>query len=92
MFGYYHDSDRCYTDLWAPKSYHECENMEGLHCAIDNRAFSCYAKHEQEKEDIINHIVANYNEGITDFSLDLDDWFDEGDLEYIKEEVQRRIY
>ena len=40
MFGY-HDSNRCMFDLWSP-----VDDPNG--CAIENRAFSPYAKHEQE--------------------------------------------
>ena len=61
------------------------------HAATENRAFSAYAKHTQETEDIIAAIIAAYHNGETNFSLELDDDFSEGDLRYIEEEVKRRI-
>ena len=58
---------------------------------VENVAFSCYAKHTQETEDIIKTIIAAYHNGETNFSLELDDDFSQGDLEYIEREVKRRI-
>ena len=75
-----HDENRCPLDLWAP-------NIN----KIENVAFSVYAKHTQETEDIIAAIIAAYHNGETNFSLELDDDFSESDLRYIEEEVKRRI-
>ena len=61
------------------------------HATTENRAFSAYAKHTQETEDIIKTIIAAYHNGETNFSLELDDDFSQGDLEYIEREVKRRI-
>ena len=58
---------------------------------VENVAFSAYAKHTQETEDIIKTIIAAYHNGETNFSLELDDDFSQGDLEYIEREVKRRI-
>ena len=83
MFGY-HDSNRCIFDLWSP-----VDDPNG--CAIENRAFSPYSKHEQEKEDVIQMILEAAVNGSTDFSIQLDDDFSDEDIEYIKEEVYRRM-
>lgn len=83
MFGY-HDSDRCMFDLWGP-----VDDPNG--CAIENRAFSPYAKHEQEKEDVIQMILASARNGDNHLSFQLDDDFSDEDIEYIKEEVCRRL-
>ena len=83
MFGY-HDSDRCMFDLWSP-----VDDPNG--CAIENRAFSPYAKHEQEKEDVIQMILEAARNGEDIFSIQLDDDFSDEDIEYIKEEVYRRM-
>lgn len=83
MFGY-HDSDRCMFDLWSPVN-------DPNDCAIENRAFSPYAKHEQEKEDVIQMILTAIENGNTEMSIQLDDCFSESDVEYIKEEVYRRM-
>ena len=83
MFGY-HDSDRCLFDLWSP-----VDDPNG--CAIENRSFSPYAKHEQEKEDVIQMILEAARNGKDAFSIQLDDDFSDEDIEYIKEEVYRRL-
>ena len=83
MFGY-HDSDRCMFDLWSP-----VDDPNGY--AIENRAFSPYAKHEQEKEDVIQMILEAARNGEDAFSIQLDDDFSDEDIEYIKEEVYRRM-
>lgn len=49
---------------------------------VENVAFSAYAKHTQETEDIIKTIIAAYHNGETNFSLEVDDDFSQGDLEY----------
>ena len=51
---------------------------------VENVAFSAYAKHTQETEDIIKTIIAAYHNGETNFSLEVDDDFSQGDLEYIE--------
>lgn len=79
MFGY-HDSDRCYTDLWSPK-----DDPHGY--AIENRAFSPYAKHTQEVEDIIDALV---HADAGNYTIDVDDDLSQSDLDYIKSEVMRR--
>lgn len=78
MFGY-HDSPYCSTDIWAPKSETWGYN------AIENRAFSPYAKHTQEVEDIINMIGNGYTGGI-----ECDDDMSAGDMRYIEQEVYKR--
>jgi hypothetical protein len=56
--------------------------------------FMAYAKHEQEKEDIIKKIINHYHmTGELQFSIDLSgyDDFSNSDLDYIQEEVKRRL-
>ncbi len=55
------------------------------HTAIENRAFSPYAKHTQEVEDIISMIGNGYTGGI-----ECDDDMSAGDMRYIEQEVQKR--
>ena len=95
MFGY-HDSNRCKFDIWAPKAYHFCEDADEIQpgygvwedtpfsCAIDNRAFSPYAKHQTELDEVVEMIVAGGT------SFELDDDFGPADLEYIQRELSRR--
>ena len=78
MFGY-HDSPYCSTDIWAPNPTAWGDN------AIENRAFSPYAKHTQEVEDIISMIGNGYTGGI-----ECDDDMSAGDIQYIEQEVQKR--
>lgn len=73
MFGY-HDSPNCAFDLHAPNP-----------STIENRAFSSYAKHTQEVEDIIEMIGSGYSGGI-----ECDDDMSQKDMEYIENEVFRR--
>ena len=80
MFGYCH-KDYCRTDLWAP----------GNRSDIENRAFSGYAKHEQEIEDIIVNIVAHARIGDLNFNIEIDDDLSDNDLAYIQKEVARRL-
>ena len=53
--------------------------------------FWAYAKHEQEKENVIQMILAAAVRGETDLSIELDDHFSDAEIEYIKEEVYRRM-
>jgi hypothetical protein len=83
MLGYCHN-DKCLTDIWAPNDYGH----------VENRAFSGFAKHEQEKENIIKKIVNHYRmTGELQFSIDLSgyDDFSDSDLEYIQREVRKRL-
>jgi hypothetical protein len=51
-----------------------------------------YAKHTQEREDVINYIVEQIQSGVGEsFTIDLDDDFCESDVEYIRKEVFRRL-
>ena len=101
MFGY-HDNDRCGFDLWSPVEERDtcdmtqdsmfCELYEREpHCATENRAFSPYAKHTQELEDVIQMTLAAARRGETNLSIELDDDFSDEDLAYIQKEVQRRF-
>ena len=73
MFGY-HDDSSCGFDLWAPWG----------NSAVENRAFSAYAKHSQEVEDVIKQF------GFGTMSIDCDDEMSDADIHYIKDEVKRR--
>lgn len=77
-----HNENLCPYDLWSP----DAERTK-----IGNMAFSCYAKHEQEKEDIIQHLVEEARAGNTNVELVLDDDFTQEDWEYIEREVSRRL-
>ena len=79
MFDLFHDN--CNFNLWSPV------DAGG---GIEDVAFSAYAKHEQEKEDIIQTIINEAMNGNTDFSVDIDDYLSDNDVEYIKSEIIRR--
>jgi hypothetical protein len=53
--------------------------------------FMAYAKHEQEKEDIIKEIIERYHNGEEEIDIRLDDDFSDSDLDYIREEVRKRL-
>lgn len=78
MFGY-HDSPFCSTDIWAPNPTAWGDN------AIENRAFSPYAKHTQEVEDVISTIGDGYLGDIQ-----CDDDMSADDMAYIENEVFKR--
>ena len=84
MFGY-HDDDRCNFDLWSPRDDQGIWHPNG--CAVENRAFSPYAKHTQEVEDIIDALV---HADAGNYTIDVDDDLSQSDLDYIKSEVMRR--
>jgi hypothetical protein len=65
-------NDKCSFDLWASD------------CAAENRAFSAYAKHTQEKEDVVNLILSGAS------NIELDDDFSAEDIAWIEQEVERR--
>ena len=76
-----HGAD-CPFDLHAPSYRSKMENV----------AFSVYAKHSQECEDIINLIMDKIARGEAgDFTLELDDDFSDEDIAYIEAEIERRI-
>ena len=99
MFGY-DDSDRCGFDLWSPVD-DQCESLDtiythphskpGFPCAIENRAFSAYAKHQQELDDIVQASIQKILSGESNFTLEVDDDFSEGDLAYIEKEIYRLL-
>ena len=53
--------------------------------------FLAYIKHESEKENIIQKILEAARNGNNQFSIQLDDDFSDEEIEYIKEEVYRRM-
>ena len=80
MFGYCH-SPECKYDLWSPT----------VHRDVENRAFSAYAKHTQEIEDIIQQVLLAAENGESDLTIAVDDCFSDEDIKYIEEEVYRRM-
>ncbi len=74
MFNY-HDSNSCVYDIWAPQP----------NSAVENRAFSPFAKHSQEIEDVIEMIGAG---ALGD--IQIDDDFTDNDLRYIERKVKSR--
>lgn len=73
MFGFCNDPN-CEFDIWSP-----FPNSS----AIENRAFSAFCKHTTERDEIVDRIAAG------DINITLDDDFNESDLEYIKNRLQR---
>ena len=71
----------CTFDLWSP----------GLQSHLENNAFTGYASHEQEKEDVINMIVAAARTNQSDMTIYLRDYFTASEAEYIRKEVERRL-
>ena len=58
---------------------------------VSKEPFGPYAKHSQEVEDVINMAIANFNAGNYSMSFELDDDFSDSDIEYIENEIQRRL-
>ena len=76
-----HGAD-CPFDLDAPNNRSKIENV----------AFSDYAKHSQECEDIINLVLDKVARGEAGaFTLELNDDFSDEDIAYIEAEIERRI-
>ncbi len=73
MFGY-HDSNRCSLDLWSPSR----------ETAVENRAFSAWAFHTQQLEDIVDAIA----HGNT--SISVSDDFTDDDLTYIRHRLNEK--
>ena len=77
--------------------YDQCEDLDTIYThphskpgfprATENRAFSPYAKHMQEVEDVISMIIDNFDRGNMNMSFELDDDFSESDLNYIRQKV-----
>ena len=77
--------------------YDQCEGLDTIYThphlkpgfphATENRAFSPYAKHMQEVEDVISMIIDNFDRGNMNMSFELDDDFSESDLNYIRQKV-----
>lgn len=97
MFGY-HDTNRDSFDLWSPTNHNSYSNtadpiQQGYgvwentpyHTAIENRAFSPFAKHTQELEDIVEMIGNGVGCTIT-----CDDDMSTSDMRYIENEVFNR--
>ena len=58
---------------------------------VSKEPFGPYAKHSQEVEDVINMAIENFNAGNYSMSFELDDDCSDADLEYIENEIQRRL-
>ena len=99
MFGYW-DNDWCYFDLWSPVD-DQCKSLDTIYThphskpgfphATENRAFSAYAMHQQELEDIVAKVLERAARGETNFSLDLDYDLTDADLAYIEKAIQARF-
>ena len=99
MFGY-HDNDRCDFDLWSPVD-DQCRSLDTIYThphskpgfphATENRAFSAYAKHQQELDDIVQASIQKILSGESNFTFEVDDDFSEGDLAYIEKEIYRLL-
>ena len=63
----------------------------GFPHATENRAFSPYAKHQQELDDIVQISIQKFLSGESNFTLEVDDDFSEGDLAYIEKEIYRLL-
>lgn len=100
----YQECDSCGKDLYPSASetlecicgqpmsvefLTEVEEVKAFDIARD--AFGPYAKHSQEVEDVINMAIVNFNAGNYSMSFELDDDFSDADLEYIENEIQRRL-
>lgn len=75
MFGY-HDSNHCAFDLWSPVNSSN---------AIENRAFSAYAYHTSQLDNIVEQIANGMG------SVSISDDITEDDLIYIKHQL-RTVY
>lgn len=99
MFGYC-DNDRCDFDLWSPVD-DQCRSLDTIYThphskpgfphATENRAFSAYAKHQQELDDIVQASIQKILSGESNFTLEVDDDFSEEDLAYIEKEIYRLL-
>lgn len=63
----------------------------GCEHEICDVAFSAYAMHQQELEDIVTQVLERAARGETNFSLDLDYDLTDADLAYIEEAIQARF-
>ena len=57
----------------------------------DDIAFSAYAKHQQELDDIVQASIQKILSGESNFTFEADDDFSEGDLAYIEKEIYRLL-
>ena len=73
MLGY-HDSNRCATDLWSPMRQ----------SAAENRAFSAYAFHTSQLDEIAARIAAGEE------NLSVSDDLTSDDLHYIEDQLRTR--
>lgn len=81
MFNCEHGAE-CPLDLWSP---------DLVRTKVGNVAFSVYAKHTQEKEDIIDCLVEAARAGQSSVELDVDDYLTPEEWEEIEREVRRRL-
>lgn len=81
MLGY-HDSDRCYFDLWSP--------CDGHGHAQENRAFSPFVEHQQDLEDAVNILIEARLNGES-CSVQFETEVSNEDIAWVKAEVERRL-
>lgn len=82
MFGY-HDSDRCYFDLWSP--------CDGRGRAQENRALSPFAEHQQDLEDTVNILIEARMNGEENCSIEFETEVSNEDIAWVMVEVERRL-
>ena len=82
-----------YHDAYHGGAFYDRDAVGNIipHNAIENRAFSAYAMHQQELEDIITDVFERAARGETNFSLDLDYDLTDADLAYIEKAIQARF-
>ncbi len=82
MFSY-HDSDRCYFDLWSP--------CDGHGHAQENRAFSPFAEHQQDLEDAVNILSEARMNGEENCFIEFETEVSNEDIAWVMAEVERRL-
>ena len=82
-----------YHDAYHCGAFYDRDTAGNIipHNVIENRAFSPYAKHQQELDDIVQVSIQKFLSGESNFTLEVDDDFSEGDLAYIEKEIYRLL-
>ena len=57
---------------------------------MSDNLFFVYAKHEQEKEDVIQAIL-DYNHDESDRAIEIDNYLSKNDIKYIEREIYKRM-
>ena len=82
-----------YHDAYHGGAFYDRDENDNIipHNAVENRAFSAYAKHQQELDDIVQISIQKFLSGESNFTLEVDDDFSEGDFAYIEKEIYRLL-